>query len=248
GIDYISAQYFGFVFLFIAAGFVRQVSKGVRLLPIYIILYIGLHLFLPYTTYDRYITILLPFFLLYLITEIYALVSVVQREFVANGNLIKKFSAGFIGLALLTSIGITLYNYSSGIYWRLTSTPFDKSARPAIEDTEAINWINTHTDLSDVIVCTHDSMYFLYTGRKATRFSAINLIETSSFQNRQLTSDEQAEIMLRILGEFDARYLIITSKDFEDQPILQQKTLNSFLELHSEKLLPVFRSSDGNSV
>ena len=48
-LDYNLVVYLGFAFLFIAAGFVRDVRRGWRLLHIYILCYLALHLvWLPY--------------------------------------------------------------------------------------------------------------------------------------------------------------------------------------------------------
>lgn len=235
--------YFGFTILFFAAGLLRSMSKGVRLLPIYVISYLALHLFwLPYVAYDRFLIPLLPFLLLFLLSELAALVSPVRKELTPGGGLVKKLSAGFIGLAMLVSVGIVIYNYGSNLRTALRSSYLSKTtAGTPAENSQAIEWINRHTDPSDTLVCYYDPLYFLHTGRKATRSFAMKAGVT--WQGHQ-------ELIFNIIDENQARYLVCTSSDFENeyQPDLRRESFRLLVTQHSKRFVPVFESADERSI
>jgi hypothetical protein len=247
GLDYDMVVYFGFAFLFIAAGFVRQVRKGVRLLHIYVVCYLAIALPVPYTSYDRYLMPLLPFLLLFLVTEADTLISRVLRELKTGAQLLNQISAGFIGVALVAAVGITLYNYGSGAYWRLASSALKKTVRPASEDAEAIEWIKANTSTSDNLVCYRDPLYYLYTGRKGTQSV---LIRYGGFiKDFQALIEEREQTIFRIINETNARYLILTSSDFENeyQPAFLRERLKAMTQRHPETFVPVFESTNGLS-
>jgi hypothetical protein len=244
GVGYEWIQYFGFVFLFIAAGLIRQLSKELRLLHIYLISYIALILPWPFKSYSRFLIPILPFLLLFIVTEIEMLISAVLRELSTAGQVIKRISAAFIGLLLLVVISITFYSYSSDIYRSLVSTSLKKVSGPPLEDSEAIEWIKAHTDPSDVIICSRDPMYYLYTGRKATRSFAVNLSEAASFQSQQQGGDEWNQL-LRIINESNARYIVFTLSDFGyDSKGLD---LNPVVGQHPQMFIPAGESTAGRS-
>lgn len=247
GSGYEWVQYFGFAFIFIAAGFIRQLRKGLRLLHIYVMCYLAIHLLWPYSSYDRFLIPLLPFLLLYLVNELETMGSLVRKELKSGGGLVRRISAGFIAIALFVAVGITLYNYGSEIYWRLASASLKKVAAPASEDVEAMEWIKTNTDPSDVLVCYRDPLYNLYTGRKATRSSLSRAGDL--IQSYESTPDERAKVILRIVTENNARYMIVTPTDFdlEYRPILQREGLQGVLELYPRIFVPAFKSTDGHS-
>ena len=242
GLDYAWIKYFGFVFVFIAAGFLRQTSKGVRLLHFYIISYLALHIFwMPNVSYDRFVTPLLPFLLLFLITEIERLASLVRRELSSSNGVIRRLSAAFIGLALFLSLGIALYNYVSDLFVSLGSASLKSNIAPPSNDLEAIGWINSHTNPSDVVLCYRDPMYFLYTGRKATRSFAMKA--GGLWQHNQ-------SLIFRIITDNNGGYLVSTSSDFENeyQPNLQRASLKALVEQYPQIFVPVFKSTDERSV
>ncbi len=139
GVDFIWAQYFGFASLFILAGFVRQVRSRLRLLHIYIILYIAMNLLVPFPSYDRYFIPLIPFVLIFVVAEATRLVILIRNQLTKNGHLIKQISASLVGLALLISGGTLLYNHYSEISRRVGSASLQKTAQPAPEDREPSN-------------------------------------------------------------------------------------------------------------
>ena len=241
GIPYEWILYFGFVLLFFVSGFYRQVSKGIRLLYIYLICYLGLHLlWLPYVSYDRFLIPLLPFLLLILVSEFTALTSLLRKQIAPDKDLGNRLSSIFIGIALLIAVGVTLYSYGSDLYSSLEFGSSKKVNQPAQRDAEAIDWINTHTDPTDVLVCYYDPLYFLYTGRKTTR---------SMPMRAGITWEAHKMSILTIIKESKARYLVSTSSDFDNeyQPEQQRNSLKVLVEQHPRNFLLVFESTSGSS-
>jgi 4-amino-4-deoxy-L-arabinose transferase-like glycosyltransferase len=245
GVDYTPAQYFGFVSLFILAGFIRQARQGFRLLHIYILCYIAMAALVPFPSYDRYLVPVIPFVLLFTVAEAGRLSILIRNEFVKNGRMIRQFSAAFIGLALLISAGTILYNHSSEVLQRIG--PFHKTAKPAPEDVEAIEWINQNTNSSDVLVCYHDPAYFLYTGRKASR--SLPMEEWVDWREDRTSVETVENLVFRSLEQDKGRYLVVTSADFEaeDQSGRYGRILGSIIDSHPNKFTPVFNSRDGRS-
>jgi hypothetical protein len=247
GLFFVIALGFSFlILLLIVAGFIRQVSKKVRLLHLYLISCMGLYLFwLPGVSYDRFLMPLLPFFLLFLVSELSRMVSKVQREPSLSSTTMWKGTAVFIGFLIFSLTVVILYNYGVGIYQSVAL--LEKSANRDAEDAQAIAWINANTNPSDTLVCYRDPKYFLYTGHKATR--SFPMKEGVSWQDDPSTLDNLSSLIFRLMDEANGRYLIVTSTDFEleDAPDLHRKTFNQLIEQHPEKFTLVFVSADGNS-
>src|SRR6185369_8257646 len=68
--------------ILIATGFMRQCFRRVRLLCIYLSLYLGILVLHPGIAYDRYIMPIVPFLLVFLVSELAAPVSVIRRELI----------------------------------------------------------------------------------------------------------------------------------------------------------------------
>ena len=247
GVDFIWAQYFGFASLFILAGLVRQVRKRLRLLHIYIVLYIVMNALVPFPSYDRYLVPLIPFVLMFVITEGSRLVTLIRNELTKKGHVINQVSAALIGLALLISAGTVLYNHCSEIYGRVSAAPLPKTAEPAPEDVEAIQWINEHTSPSDVLVCYHDPVYFLYTGRKIAR--SLPMREWIDWRAGKVSVETIEWLFFQIVNEDNGRYLVATSTDYdiEDQSGQYRAIRDGIIARHPESFIPVFSSSDGLS-
>jgi len=247
GLGYEWIQYFGFSFIFIAAGFVRQVRRGWRLLHIYVACYLAVHLLWPYSSYDRFLIPVLPFLLFCLVSEVGTMVALVGKELRSGVTLGRRVSAGFIGVALCVAVGIIVTNYGSEIYSRLSSASLKKVAGPAPDDRETTEWIEANTGPTDVLVCYRDPLYYLYTGRKAVRSSLSRAGDL--MQTYQSTADDRAQAVVRIVEENGARYLIVTPSDFdlEYQPEAQREGLRNLLEAYPQQFVPVFKSGDGGS-
>ena len=109
------------------------------------------------------------------------------------------------------------------------------------ENRQAIEWINQHTDPSDTLVCYYDPLYFLHTGRKATRSFAMKA---------GVTWQAHQELIFNIIDENQARYLVCTSSDFENeyQPDLRRESFRLLIAQHSKRFVPVFESADQRSI
>lgn len=245
GLAYDSVFYFGFAFLFIASGFLRQSRAALRLMHIYIVTYLSVHLLWPYTSYDRFLMPLLPFLLLFMLIEVQTIFALIRKVFAAQKQLIGRVSAAFIGLALVVLVGAVLYNYGLGLYSSLSLGTLGKVPQPASDDAEAIDWIKSHTDPSDVLICYRDPLYYLYTSRKAARSSLVR--DGGFLQSSQAGTDEAARIIFRIVEENKGRYVVLTQSDFalEYQPDFQRGRLRALLEQTPDVFAPLFRSTDG---
>src|SRR6185436_5101888 len=220
--------------------------KGLPLLGIYVLSSLGLYLcWLPNMAYDRFLMPLLPFLLIFLITEFYRLTALARKELIVRGSPIRKLSAAFVGFLLLASASIMLYTYGSGIFWSFGS--LKNGAGRATADNQAISWINAHTDPSDTLICYRDPMYFLYTGHKAAR--SFPFKEGVSWQEDEPSVEALSKLIFRMMDEANGRYVILTSSDFEleDQPDQHRKTFKKLIKRHPEKFVPVFESEDGQS-
>ena len=239
GIPYEWILYFGFTLLFFVAGFYRSISRGLRLLYLYLICYLALHLFwLPNVTYDRFLIPLLPFLLLVLLSEFTALTGLLRRQWTSAADAATKISVGFIGIALIAAASVALYSYGSDLHSSLVSASTNKTNGPAASDAETIEWINAHTNPTDVLVCYCDPLYFLYTGRKATR---------SLPMRAGVTWQLHQSAIFTIISESNARYLVSTSRDFENeyQPEEQRQSLSRLIQQHPDKFVMVFESTNG---
>lgn len=228
----------------VVRGFLRVSAGGRRLIPIYVVSYLALHLVWPYGVYDRFLMPLLPFLLLFLITELESLIQLARREFASGERIAARFAAVALASAVTLLAGVAFYNHVTGVYHSLFSSKRNSAARAA-DDREAIDWINAHTVASDVLVCYRDPRYYLYTGRKATRSTST----TAGSAQGQEKQPEQAKIF-RIIDQNDARYLICTASDFalQSQPELQRQNLRTIIEENAQIFTPVFESENGQSV
>jgi hypothetical protein len=247
GVDFTMAKFFGFVSLFILAGFIRQIRTRLRLLHIYIVLYIAMNSIVPFPSYDRYFIPLLPFILMFVVGEATRLMVLIRSELTKNGQVIRQASAALIGFALLISAGTVLYNQSSELFGRVNAVSLQKTAEPAPEDVEAIAWINEHTNPSDVLVCYHDPVYFLFTGRKISR--SLPMREWIDWREGKVPVEAIQDLFLRLVNEDNGRYLVVTSTDYgiEDQTGQYQAIRDGIIDRHPETFMPVFYSEDGLS-
>jgi hypothetical protein len=229
-------------FVFLARGFIRTQSSKYRLLHLYVLLYLSLHVFWPYTSYDRFLMPLLPFLLLFGVAELSALTPVVRRN-LTSGGLVKMISAACVGLVVVSLIIVAVHNYGSGLRRSLGSASLKKTTTPSASgDAEAIEWVTTNTETSDVLICYQDLLYYLYTGRKAAR-SYLGRANVS-VGNPELAKSEQSKLVLRVIDENRGRYLIVTKSDYEDLPDIHRESIEALLQASPQRFVRVFQSSD----
>lgn len=232
--------------ILIAAGFVRQCWKGIRLLYIYLSFYLALYLVHPGLAYDRYLLPIVPFLLFFLVSEINKPISLVREELRSGKQLAKRISAAFIASSLVISIGIAIFSNWFAIYESLGS--LKKIASQALEGEEAIEWIKIHTDPSDVLICNRDTIYYLYTGRKATPSFQLSMLDSIPYQSREPDFSELTRMFLNVINESNGRYLILNESDFIDLPGPYQKSIDEFIEQRPQKFVRVFESTNRNSI
>ncbi|MFY9611126.1 MAG: hypothetical protein WAU45_21265 [Blastocatellia bacterium] len=250
--DSVVAFRFGFplmaaaVLLLIVGGFLRQTRQRVRLVHFYVLSYVAVHLLWPYTAYDRFLMPLLPFLILFFVIEAGALWLLVRDSWRLPGQVSKKLSAALIAAVVLSAAGIAFYNYGSGLIRSMTLATLNKAARPSVEDSEAIEWINANTQPSDVLICYRDPLYYLYTDRKATRSV---LSRQGGLLDEQTGLDETAKALLKIVEDNNARYVVLTDSDFdlESEPNVQRDNLLAVLQRNTGVFVPVFHARDNRS-
>ena len=254
GLNYDAVVHFRFgfplvaaaVLLLIVGGFLRQTRERFRVMHMYVLSYVAVHLVWPYTAYDRFLMPLLPFLILFFVIEAGALWHLVRESWSLPGEISKKLSAALIAAVVVSAAGIAFYNYGSGLIRSMTLATLTKTATPSAEDREAIEWINANTQPSDVLICYRDPLYYLYTDRKATRSV---LSRQGGLLDEQTGLDETAKALLKIVEDNNARYVVFTDSDFdlESDPNAQRDNLLAVLQQNPDLFVPVFHARDKRS-
>ena len=234
------------IFMLIAANVVRRLSAGLRLLYFYLFFYLALHLPTPYTTYDRYLVPLLPFLLLFLVTELSRLLSTARKELKERRGLWEGLSSGFVGFAVLATVGVICFGYLTGIRQRMT--PSAKLSGQATENEQIARWIMSNTNPSDVLISYRDPIYYLHTGRKATRSVPTTIIDGALFQERQPTVAEELDLMRSIIRENNGRYMVIAQDDLDHLPAMYRDYFTELIQQNPGMFVPVFESNSGRGV
>jgi hypothetical protein len=146
---------------------------------------------------------------------------------------------------LLLIAGVILYGYGSGTLSTFSS--LRTSHERAAADAEAIDWLKQYAEPETTLLCYRDPKYFLYTGRKAARF--FPMTEGFSWEADEASMQKLTQAVFRIIEEAGARYIVLTSTDFEleDRPEQHRKILDKLIEGHSENFVLVFKSFDERS-
>jgi hypothetical protein len=248
GFDFTSFAHFGsllspliliiiLVFLlFTVLGFLRHRSAGPTELHGYVLWYIGLHLCWPYTAYDRFLMPLLPFLLFFALIEISHLVPSLTEKIRFPQYLRERFVAIPVSLLLATFPATALYEYGSGL-WLLKASE-SQHASEASEVVELSSWLKTNTSGADILICYRESLYYLYTGRKA--FFPVNSM--NGFQ-----SQEGKQKLLQLIKASKGKYLISNSNDFnlDFEPASGRRHFLEFIDEFRGNFIPVFASSNG---
>ena len=209
--------------LLIGVGMRKDRIPRLRLLPIYVVLYVGLHLTLPYhfNTYDRYLAPILPFTILYLIKGASEVVrtgrssraGVTLPGVVAAGS---RTSRGLRVLRLGVAVPVLLFvaafgvvSYSAGVRDTLKNWKANAITRNS-EDAPAIQWLIANTPVTAVIATVQHPMYYMYTGRKATLCFATE-------GPPQPTEAWQIQQLLQIIKASKVDYLVLTASDIASQ-------------------------------
>jgi hypothetical protein len=233
GLEYKWVAFPMLLFVFIAVGFVRSLSHGWRLLHVYLVCYLAVHLFwLPYVSYDRFLIPIMPFLLLSLVLEGDILVALSWKNLPRTSPIIRRLGASALLVALVGMISIAGYSYAIRAYSLVRSASLIKDVKPNARDREAIEWIKATTDPSDVVACDRDPIYYLYTGRRATH---------SLPMSPGIHWQHDPEPVFDILKKGNVKYLVLTSIDFEF------KSLKDLIDMYPDRFNPVFKSADGQT-
>jgi hypothetical protein len=230
--------------IFTIGGFFRFRETGLRLLHAYVAAYILIHLVWPYAAYDRFLMPLLPWFLLFLVTETSRVFSSARKNLELSSDLKKKLIPALIGFVLLLLFSLVTYNIVMGIR-TLHSSQKEKIRFAA--DQEAIRWLTANASPSDVVVCYRDPTFYLYTGLKTIR--SISAREGGLTQESAESPEEQVRMVVQLIKESNARYFVATATDYEqeDQAELKREALKVLIGERPDQFVPVFESIDGRA-
>jgi hypothetical protein len=231
-------------FIIIVTAFLRRFKRGLRLLDEYVCIYLLLHLIPPGVAYDRYLMPIVPFLLYYIVSEVSGLGSLVRKELSSNG-LLRRVGVACAGITFAFLVVTLMYGNASGIYDSLVSSR--KKDVGAAVDTQAIEWVNTNTSSSDVLVCYRDPMYYLYTGRKAVISSPLIIFNTVPYQTRKPSSDDLRAAFLRLVDESNGNYLILSREDFKFESDDYRTTIDKVMQEQTERFIPVFNTEGETS-
>jgi len=225
-------------------GFLRETSKGIRLLEVYCLIYVALHLIVPSHSYERYLIPIVPFLLFFMIREVSRLCALARDAIISNRGLATKVISVVITLVLAAAIGVVVYSNSTGIYRTLKGSQIGSYYE---EDRQTFDWIRTNTDPGSVLVCFSDLKYFLYTGRNTVRSIPVNLLDVTVYQSKQPDIDGLAKIFLNIVNENHGNYLVLTQSDFQEQAPAYGESVEACLTTYSDQFIPVFHSDGGQN-
>ena len=226
------------VFWLIVRGFWRLKSKRIRLLHLYVLLYVVLHMIWPYPIYDRFLMPLICFLELFMVAELTAILRMVRNELAPAAPTSKRISAAFVGLVMFFLAGAFAYTYWLG-YRQFLSYSSNVTAG-SLKDRRAIEWIAEQTDSSAVLLCASDPKYYLYTGRKATRSAPMRGPDLLK------ESDISAQV-LRIIDESNATYLILPGSsrsgvEKSDDPY--ENAYEELIDLNPQSFIPAYIPGD----
>jgi 4-amino-4-deoxy-L-arabinose transferase-like glycosyltransferase len=227
-------------FILIVHGFAKDANHRIGLLHVYILCFMGLHVFWPYTPYDRFLMPLMPFFYLFLIKGCkYLLPSLFRRLFYTRWNMKTSLRDLVLALMVVTVIGTGAVQYVRGIVWELPE--FNGFYRElALESDEAYGWIRENTKPTDILLCYPDPLYFLHTQRKAISLKPLS------------AATKMEDYALSAVQHYDISYLIQSQPNlsYETRDAYQSitKASESILERFPDVFRPVFQSSRGSVV
>ena len=231
------------LFLVLAvAGFIRGARKRIRLLHVYFLFYLALHVVVPSHSYERYLIPIVPFFLYFVIGELSTLFSTLKGELITSASVFTKAVSAVVVLAIVAVVSPALYSNARGIYLTLTAK---RQTVAASEDAHTVDWIKRNTDPSDVLVCFSDMKYYLLTGRKAVRSVPVPILDITVYQNFEPDPRDLVDVFLGIVGENRGRYFVNDPTDFKVQAPAYGKSVEEYVEQHPAEFVPVFQSPEG---
>ena len=234
-----------FFLALLCAGLLRETHKGLRLLHIYLAFYVVLHLMAPSHSYERYLMPIIPFMLVFPVSELAALSSTLRGGLKPGGEALKKVVAVTVGLVVVVVASPALYSNATGIYLSLASPK--SNAASAAGEADTYNWIKANTNPSDILVCFADPKFYLFTGRKVVRSVTVNILDLVVYQEREPNPEDLVKVFLNIVDENRGNYLVVGATDFEYQAPAYGRSIESYIAKHPEQFVLVFQSIEGTN-
>jgi hypothetical protein len=229
----------------VVVGFLRQMRRGVRMMHIFVLVYLAIHLAVPSTGNDRYLMPLVPFLLAVMTGEFRLQLNLAVSKLRSGAGLLSRLRAIGLLCALLALAATALFSNGSGVYRLLVGGTSE--SRDAPDELATIDWTKANTDPNDVLICYRDLKYYLYTGRKAVRSFPVGLLDTTRYQITQPSSDYLTRSFLQIVTENRCRYFILDEGDFQLESGWYRSSIHGLVRQNPEAFRPVFRSPGGRS-
>ncbi|MBI1747447.1 MAG: glycosyltransferase family 39 protein [Acidobacteria bacterium] len=198
-----------FSFGLITLGYIRRWFAGARLPEIYIAFYVGMLALWPYTSYDRFLAPLLPFLLLYLISQI--------KRFLPARLSVGSWPTPRAMAALLISVLLIVLGCPV-VYWHIRGASNALIGRQVYRDLEQIerpvvDWIRRNTKPTDVILSYRDPVMYLWTARQATR--SILMPGRAFYAGAPPFTGPEIRVIFDLIRDSQAGYLVVTDNDFD---------------------------------
>ncbi len=215
-------------FVFILMGFLRNIRLGLSLAHLYILCYLLIHILWPYSSYDRFLMPLFPFFSYFLVSEFTNLIATLKST--PRRPRYLAFTSGI--LAVIAGAGVVLLIYGHLI--SISREVFQSRslfASRALLDQKLAFWIRNNTQHSDILLCYPDPRYYLYTGRKtiSAALSMKGARDTPQWLFRQILKTGSSYI----IHNHDYRLEAF-------RPNSMNKDIESVLNAHPDVFVPVF--------
>ncbi len=171
-----------------------------RVLPSFVVGYLGMIMIWPWHPI-RFLVPILPLFLCFFLGGIIRLAKMFPFPYIRI-----RLEMLFLATALIANLILL-----SGVVknFRTTHYPYLDASRASWSSYQDLfSWVKTHTNSSDVLACGLDTMFYLYTGRKA--FRPFVMSPGSLFYGEQESSEQRLSQLSEFLKLYQPQYLIKT--------------------------------------
>lgn len=214
-------------FGFILSGFIRSLRESFGLSHVYIIGYLAIHIIWPYSSFDRFLMPLLPFFAFYLIKELS--VQIASLRSLQERARYRKLPFALIPMSAGIVFVFLVYGNLVGICNEAMPSR-NKYASIASLDDRLADWIRRNTQPSDIVLGYPDPRYYLNTGRKS-------ITVAMSIKGEQ--SDPHS--LVRQIRETGCKYIIYHYERVD----AMDRALKSLLRANPEEFLLTFSCEGG---
>ncbi len=156
-------------------GFLRCFKGGVnRTIHWYCLTYLAMLLIWPYPSGERLLLPLLPFFYLFLSTEVLEIASHARMHFRSNSPPPRRWNLRalfLVPLVLLIAAGLASLTFHTLRFYLRTAEDVKTYEDRSKELMASVQWLREHTQSSDSVMAYFYPIYFLQTGRKTAPIS-----------------------------------------------------------------------------